>query len=1048
MFDLGSWVIGLLAESGRKKLVTLVLGTEQERALRSVAAAAIKMTAQDFHPDDDEQADQLALVIGQVFDKPVPNNLFGEQPTILDALQIGLGGQLAVLDDATLTGQDQSPAELLGVSATSLTKSLITHLVQEIITRASRGGPLVPLAAQLNHDATHIQGRETYLQGQQIYDAVLQLVATVQQTPRHSGTRAAAQPSTQPMNRTELADAVLTGPARTVGADRYLSEAARLENDDPAAAAREILAAEQLLTANGFDAHATVLTRRRADLLAAAGDYVGATTLLSDRFWRALDDCDTDEARRLSHLLAKVASAGGLSLHDALAEAALDVVRNTLQLPRIDLVRFDNESVRPEFARLVLFMAQTAAIDPASTWAHDNVDRIMAAADALDRVHTDEADNTPDIRLLTYRLRIETADVTGDWATLLQTARRHQVDRQICGLILARHAMHHADRGMFDAADQSWESAIDEACLDGRNALAAEWVHSRRILYTRLRGLSSDPEAAPALVRSLLALSNQHGQPAIDRLKTRALDDMADQKWHQAATNWWAFLRIAHATGSWGQVIEGRERLASVYEAVSEHGRAVAQLILAGAAQQAARVATAASDRFIDIRDSLSGRSYWVAASAFSALSAQADLVPDEHVGQVADTALEVLRRSSVGELQDSPFFAPSLAAAAVHAVSMLSRRLTTEQATILLDYLRPLVPRRDNTYRFTDEDHVRACMDIAATNALLRDEAFAQLLGLLAATTSHVSTVVGKEASALFTQYADAVHDRIAAMAVQGNRSAAGVLARMATEPTDNQLAAAEAAAQRLSTPSDNTATSIGTGTDATAQSLLARCLPAPDRKALVQAQLDRAASAYEPGDNRAEYYLAAANLAHDLTDVDDLFDEAMRRAVDQTPSPGDLLTQIGSHPLGTFRITGFTVDTRPQATLLAARLARTLTQRNRVRAHAISLLGVDAGYYCVRALQVLDPDDLVNDVPFLAVHQDWAARSLAAITWTQSSPDDPTIGLVLAGDHDQRVRRALAQGVACAPRSEPIDTVAAKLADDPRFSIRVYLQRNDPHK
>jgi len=32
--DLVGWLIGLLAEAGRKKLITLVLGSDQERAQR------------------------------------------------------------------------------------------------------------------------------------------------------------------------------------------------------------------------------------------------------------------------------------------------------------------------------------------------------------------------------------------------------------------------------------------------------------------------------------------------------------------------------------------------------------------------------------------------------------------------------------------------------------------------------------------------------------------------------------------------------------------------------------------------------------------------------------------------------------------------------------------------------------------------------------------------------------------------------------------------------------------------------------------------------
>jgi hypothetical protein len=198
VFDLGAWVIALLAESGRKKLTTLVFGTEQERALRSVATAAIELTARDLHPADEEQAEQLALVIGQVFNKPVPEDLLGEHTTMLDALQVGIGGQLAALDDATLTDQHQSSAEVLGVPGTVLAETLITYLVREIITRASRGGPLVPLAAQMNHDVTHLQVQQTH-------DAVRQIGAAVQEALQRLDARAPAQLSSPPLADTDVA---------------------------------------------------------------------------------------------------------------------------------------------------------------------------------------------------------------------------------------------------------------------------------------------------------------------------------------------------------------------------------------------------------------------------------------------------------------------------------------------------------------------------------------------------------------------------------------------------------------------------------------------------------------------------------------------------------------------------------------------------------------------------------------------------------------------------------------------------------------------------
>ena len=62
--DLGAWLVGLLADAGRKKLTALVLGSDQERALRKAAAAAVQDTAADMSPSA-EQAGQFAMVISE-----------------------------------------------------------------------------------------------------------------------------------------------------------------------------------------------------------------------------------------------------------------------------------------------------------------------------------------------------------------------------------------------------------------------------------------------------------------------------------------------------------------------------------------------------------------------------------------------------------------------------------------------------------------------------------------------------------------------------------------------------------------------------------------------------------------------------------------------------------------------------------------------------------------------------------------------------------------------------------------------------------------------
>ncbi len=156
---LGTWLVEKLADAGRKNLTALMLGSEQERALRQAATAAVRDTADEISPSDSERAGQLAMVISEVFREPMPIEQQAEVVTLLEGLQARVGGQLAVLDDAALTGIGQSSADVLEVSGAVVAERLTGHLVSEIMHRGSRGGPLAPLADQLNHDLTHLQGR-------------------------------------------------------------------------------------------------------------------------------------------------------------------------------------------------------------------------------------------------------------------------------------------------------------------------------------------------------------------------------------------------------------------------------------------------------------------------------------------------------------------------------------------------------------------------------------------------------------------------------------------------------------------------------------------------------------------------------------------------------------------------------------------------------------------------------------------------------------------------------------------------------------------------
>jgi hypothetical protein len=153
-----TWLLEQLADAGRSRLTRFLLGDELERALRSAANEAIRLTVEDLRPWGGPEAEQLAMVIDQVFGDSPPVAPMAGHVTFLHALQAGISARVAPLSDADLTGTGTSSAELLGISAEAIGERLMTHLVREIVNRGARGGPLEPLAGQFNHDVTHLQG--------------------------------------------------------------------------------------------------------------------------------------------------------------------------------------------------------------------------------------------------------------------------------------------------------------------------------------------------------------------------------------------------------------------------------------------------------------------------------------------------------------------------------------------------------------------------------------------------------------------------------------------------------------------------------------------------------------------------------------------------------------------------------------------------------------------------------------------------------------------------------------------------------------------------
>lgn len=840
-------------------------------------------------------------------------------------------------------------------------------------------------------------------------------------------------------DRVVLADALLHGPAEATGAHVLLARADRIQAEDPDRAASAVQDAIDLLKNGGFAPHAALLVPRRAELLRRAERVDDSVQLLSDEFWRAIEVPDEYEAQMLlqgmrsDHLSAKATSLVSI------AEHAMTLVHQPFGTPDIKMTEVD-DAVVIEQARLALLAAQTAAIDPSCAWRTENAAALTKLAD---RVESVTAVDSPDTKTtLSAALRAEVADASGEWTALLAAARRHRPTRAVAAQVLARYAMHVAERGGHTKADQAWADAIEQGTLAAEYGHAAEWVHARRILSSRHDGINREFADSHRLVRSLYSISG--GPPhQTERLRVRALRATIEGKPHVAVPALRSLLRIAISSGWWGQVIDVRQLLADAYLVGTEPVLAVELLIAGGRASEAEDLAKSVGDTYLDVRHYLEPTpAYWIPATALRVITTQADIVPDSHVGDIVDAAVDVLRRGQASTLADSPLLTPSVLLEAVKTLAALASRLPEAAATAVLEYLSPAVARGPNSYRLTDDGHVRLCVNIAAAHEPLRGEALTQLLDLLATADSGASQTVEHEAADVFRQYRDLVIDRLQELEASGNTSAAALIVLSGDTPSAAQMTDAATA---LARPSTNTAENMGIGTGAVRQSYLAMHLPADERRRLIAIQLDRAAAPYEPGRNRADYLLAAANLSKNLDDTDDLFDRAILAADDGNPSTGDLFTSIGNHPLGAFRVSGQTLDTRPHAVLLAAALARTPDQRAETRRRALDLLSVPRdSYFAVAALQRLAPADLIDDLPRLVLQTGWAARSLAALTWAASSPTDSTLGLVLARDSDVRVRRALAQAISATSDAPTIDAVRDVLQTDAHSSVRSLLRRD----
>ncbi len=140
-----------------------------------------------------------------------------------------------------------------------------SHLVQEIVVRGSGGGPLTPLADQLNHDLTH-------LQGQRVEGMLARLVALVATTTPTSVADAVSLGREVEPQRPAGAVRVSEADPRFLGVHAAISVPGMPEEVPPKYVPRDVDAAE-----HGVRAKVAAAAQHGGFVLLVGGSSVGKT---------------------------------------------------------------------------------------------------------------------------------------------------------------------------------------------------------------------------------------------------------------------------------------------------------------------------------------------------------------------------------------------------------------------------------------------------------------------------------------------------------------------------------------------------------------------------------------------------------------------------------------------------------------------------------------------------------------------------------------------------------------------------------------------------
>ncbi|HEV2375278.1 MAG TPA: tetratricopeptide repeat protein [Streptosporangiaceae bacterium] len=185
-----SWLFGLVADKSSRWLVSLVIGDDLDRELRRAARAAVACTVREVLPAGVQDVDSAAGFLIEAIDdsfarRPAGDLTHARHATLLEALDAGIAARILPIGEIL---HGDGAVRPVGISSLDVAQELSVQLVREIVLRGARGGPLKPLADQLNADVTHLQGEQTLAVLGRLADTVTQALAHLEEA--NAGPRA------------------------------------------------------------------------------------------------------------------------------------------------------------------------------------------------------------------------------------------------------------------------------------------------------------------------------------------------------------------------------------------------------------------------------------------------------------------------------------------------------------------------------------------------------------------------------------------------------------------------------------------------------------------------------------------------------------------------------------------------------------------------------------------------------------------------------------------------------------------------------------------